>query len=102
MFHGRLAIDRVRIEKQGRRPTSENHSHNSKKHKMITGMIHSMLHVLRHRQLLHRGDHDIAECELLPMEDNTAERQFYCIVFQLAVCFHFSHRYINSFPEEMM
>ena len=82
MFHGRLAIDRVRAEKQGRRPTSENHSHNSKKNKMmITGMIHRMLHVLRHRQLLHSCDHDIAECKRLPIEDNTAEIQFYCIVF---------------------
>ena len=56
---------------------------------MITGMIHGMARVLRHRQLLHSGDHDIAECKLLTIEDNTAERQFYCTVSNLQYAFIF-------------
>ena len=57
-----------------------------------------MLHVLRHQQLLHRGDHDIAECKLLPIEDNTAERQCYCIVFQRVLSF-FTAMFVLSFPK---
>ena len=48
------------------------------------------------------GGPDTDECILLTIEDSTAEWQFYGIVFQLAVCFYFSSRYMNSFQHEMM
>ena len=55
----------------------------------VTGMIRVTRMVLHHQQHPHHGGHDIDECRLLTIEDSTAERQFYCIVFQLAADFTF-------------
>ena len=59
-------------------------------------MMHVTRMVLHHQQHPHHGGNDIDECRLLTIEDSTAERQFHCIVFQLAIDFIFHFNTLSS------